>query len=68
MITFHDWVENKHYTFQAIGGVFAAVANIVTLVAAPSVLISATAFFTSAAIVSLLTIIAYKLLYRLVSY
>lgn len=52
---------------QAAGGLFAAVANILTLVAGSTQLYSAFAFFTAATLVSILTLVCYLLLYHVVS-
>ncbi|XP_060063704.1 equilibrative nucleoside transporter 3-like [Ylistrum balloti] len=48
---------------QAVGGLFAAVANLLTLLAGSTPLHSAFAYFMAATVVSLLTLICYILLY-----
>ncbi|OWF41845.1 equilibrative nucleoside transporter 3-like [Mizuhopecten yessoensis] len=50
---------------QAVGGLFAAVANLLTLVAGSTQLHSAFAYFTAATLVSVVTLVSYILLYYL---
>ena len=54
-------------TGQAMGGIFAAVANIITLAAGTSVVNSGLGFFIAATLTSVFSLIGYGLLYYLVS-
>ena len=54
-------------TGQAMGGIFASVANIITLVVGTSVINSGLGFFISATLTSVISLLGYSLLYYLVS-
>ena len=54
-------------TGQAMGGIFAAVANIVTLAAGTNVVNSGLGFFIAATLTSVFSLLGYGLLYYIVS-
>ena len=54
-------------TGQAMGGIFASVANIITLAAGTNVIDSGLGFFIAATLTSVLSLLGYGLLYYLVS-
>ena len=54
-------------TGQAMGGIFASVANIVTLAVGTNVVNSGLGFFIAATLTSVLSLLGYSLLYYLVS-